>query len=142
MVFKYASNAISYSIHKLASPDELYFGEEKRFMNFLELYERVLPLEWHSFCISIDNERALVYHNGNRQGVQNFSWNKTEAKMALMNSGVIGGAKFIGILADLQVFGSVLSDKELSDWTLCQIKEKFLFIPLKSPISLGNGPPL
>ena len=133
---------VSYLSFKFAILEINFGDEEKIFENFLELYERVLPLEWHSFCISIDNERALVYHNGNRQGVQNFSWNKTEAKMALMNSGIIGGAKFIGILADLQVFGSVLSDKELSDWTLCQIKEKFLFIPLKSPISLGNGPPL
>ena len=30
MVFKNASNAVSNSIHKLASPDELYFGEEKK----------------------------------------------------------------------------------------------------------------
>ena len=87
--------------------------------------EIVLPFEWHSFCISLSSNAALVYHNGNQQGAQNFTWPNHQVKLPMLNSGVIGGPKFVGKLADVQVFGRLLSIKELSEWTLCNIKGIF-----------------
>ena len=93
--------------------------------------ELVLPFEWHSFCISLSSNAALVYHNGNQQGAQNFTWPNQQIKLPILNSGIIGGPKFVGKLADVQVFGRLLSKDELSDWTSCTIKGIFIFLKLK-----------
>ena len=101
----------------------LDFGDiDNKFMNFLEMNELVLPFKWHSFCISLSSDKALVYHNGEQQGVQTFNWRDNPIQMPKLNSGLIGGSKFKGTLADFQVFERALSENELSGWTRCQIQ--------------------
>ena len=95
--------------------------------------EIVLPFVWHSFCISIDIDKkeAKLFHNGNIQAIQSFEdlEDETESKSRFMTVGHLGGAKFVGLLIDFEVFGRPLSDDELLQWTLCKIKvPMFCFI--------------
>ena len=93
--------------------------------------EVVLPFEWHSFCISINVglKEADVLHNGNIQAIQLFDELKdnTEDTLKFMNSGHLGGATFIGVISEFEVFGRPLSVKEISQWTLCQKKGRTSF---------------
>ena len=99
---------------------------ENIFNILLEMREIILPYEWHSFCISIDPANKLVklYHNDHIQAEQHFtiksSGNKSMFK--LLTKGHVGGQKFVGYISDLQVFGTVVADDVLFDWTSCQLQ--------------------
>ena len=84
----------------------------------------VLPFEWHSFCISIDmqHKQAALVHNGHIQAVQLFDeiTEDTEDELKYMVLGHLGGAKFEGILTELEVFGRPLPEDQLIEWTVCQ----------------------
>ena len=104
------------------------FGDaDNRFMNFLEMNELVLPFKWHSFCVSLSSKKALVYHNGNKQGNQTFNLPNKQKKLPILNSGILGGTKFKGFVVDFHIFGRELSERELSSWTRCQIQETVSF---------------
>ena len=89
----------------------------------------ILPFEWHSFCISIDMERkqAALVHNGHIQAVQLFDeiTNNTENDLKYMVIGHLGGAKFEGLLTELEVFSKPLPDDQLLEWTVCQNKVSY-----------------
>ena len=111
-------------------------GDENIFNILLEMREIILPFEWHSFCISIDpaNKMVKLYHNDRIQAEQDFAIETGSNKdiFKLMTKGHVGGQKFVGYVADLQIFGSVLSDKTLFGWTSCQVQvNKVLKIILK-----------
>ena len=91
-----------------------------KFLNIVELYDKVLPLEWNSFCISLSTEKVVVYHNGQVQGMQNMTIKDAGSQLKTMTMGHIGGAKFLGILSDLQIHSRELSGEELIKWTKCQ----------------------
>ena len=84
--------------------------------------EAVLPFEWHSFCISvnIDKKEATVFHNGHVQAIQTFEELDDTAEFKFMTAGHLGGAKFVGLLIDFDVFGRPLSEQEQLEWTLCK----------------------
>ena len=90
--------------------------------------EVVLPFEWHSFCISINigEKEARVFHNGHIQAIQSLEdpEDETENKSKFMTVGHLGGAKFVGLLIDFEVFGRPLPDQDLLQWTLCQNRVK------------------
>ena len=98
--------------------------DENIFNILLEMREIILPFEWHSFCVSIDptNKMVKLYHNDRIQAEQDFTIETSSNKdiFKLMTKGHIGGQKFVGYVADLQIFGSVLSDEALFGWTSCQ----------------------
>ena len=110
------------------------FMEEEMniFKNFIAMDEIILPFEWHSFCISINpRENTMkLYHNDHIQARQNFSMThgKDEGIGKLMTMGHLGGPKFVGFLSDFQIFGSALSDEDLSGWTTCSIKVYSIFV--------------
>ena len=92
------------------------------------MQEVVLPFEWHSFCISINIaiKKVAVFHNGHIQAVQAFPDTeevKTENNFKILTSGHLGGEKFVGIVADFEVFGRPMPDQEMLEWTLCQNEE-------------------
>ena len=111
------------------------FGDKNsNFMNFLEMNEIVLPFKWHSFCISLSPDKALIFHNGKKQGVLSF---KSTKNLPLLNYGILGGTKFKGIIADFNMFGHLLSEEKLSVWTLCgNNKERYHFHPLANYLLL------
>ena len=90
----------------------------------------VLPSEWHSFCISInvDLKKATVFHNGHIQAVQLFEEpeDDTDPHSKFMTTGHLGGAKFIGIIFDFEMFGTPLPEQSLIEWTLCKSKVMFI----------------
>ena len=99
----------------------LNLGEERlQFVNIVELFEKVLPFEWNSFCISLSSERVSVIHNGKIQGKQNLADGKDGDHLKRMTRGTVGGAKFTGMFSDLQIFSKEISDSELQRWTECQ----------------------
>ena len=109
-----------------------FFDIDKNvFNNILEMYEIVLPFEWHSFCITIDLvlSKMKLYHNDNLQAVQNFTimHDDKDGISKLMTRGHLGGKKFVGYIADFQVFGTALTQKSVFDWTSCQNQVIFLF---------------
>ena len=104
-----------------------FFDIDKNvFNNILEMYETVLPFEWHSFCITLDLVKRVLklYHNDHIQAVQNFTLthNDTEGISRGMKRGHLGGPKFVGFIADVQIFGTALTEREVYQWTTCQIK--------------------
>ena len=107
-----------------------FFDIDKNvFNNMLEMQEIIVPYAWHSFCISINLEKSVIklYHNEHIQLVQNFEvkHNDKEGLSKLLNRGHIGGARFVGILTDFQIFGRVLAADNIFQWTSCQIKVRF-----------------
>ena len=104
-----------------------FFDIDKNvFNNILEMKETILPFEWHSFCISIDLVKSVMklYHNDHIQAVQNFTitHGDKEGISKLMTKGHLGGPKFVGFLADFEIFGTALSEEILFGWTSCQIQ--------------------
>ena len=91
-----------------------------KFLNTVELYDKVLPFEWNSFCISMSKEKVVIYHNGQVQGMQNMTIKDAGRHLKTLTMGHIGGAKFIGIISDLQIHSRELSGEELSKWTKCR----------------------
>ena len=65
-----------------------------------------------------------LYHNDHIQAVQAFTVTHNDKKglSKLMTKGHLGGPQFVGLLADFQMFGSVLSEEIIYQWTACQIK--------------------
>ena len=86
----------------------------------MELFEKVLPFEWNSFCISLSPDKVQVYHNGQVQGTQTLAENGDGKHLKLMTTGLIGGAKFTGIISDLQIFHKAMPGEDLEKWTECQ----------------------
>ena len=120
-------------------------GEEQQFSNVLEMDQIVLPFEWHSFCISINiaKKEAKLFHNGHIQAIQTFEDldDNTNPESKFMTVGHLGGAKFVGLLVDFEVFGRPLSDEDLLQWTLCNIKVIFFNLLLllnRSVATLGK----
>ena len=114
-----------------------FFDIDKNvFNNILEMTEIILPMEWHSFCISIDLVRnnMKLYHNDHLQVVQNFTitHNDKDGLAKLMPNGQLGGQKFSGYIADFQLFGSPLSEESIYEWTSCQDQVKRLFVFLNT----------
>ena len=106
---------------------DLKLGEEaNQFSNILDMEEVILPFDWHSFCISIDigRKQAALFHNGHIQAIQLFEDINEDARdeFKFLTSGHLGGAKFVGTLAEFEVFGRPLADQELLQWTSCQNK--------------------
>ena len=97
-------------------------SESLQFINIVEMYEKVLPFEWNSFCISLSIEKILLIHNGRVQGRQSLAEEGIGKHLKTMKSAVIGGAKFIGILSDLQIFGRDVSETDLKQWTECGLE--------------------
>ena len=97
-----------------------------KFLNIVELYHKVLPFEWNSFCISLSTEKVVIYHNGQVQGMQNMTIKDAGRYLKPMTMGHIGGAKFIGILSDLQIHSREMSGEELIKWTKCQNQERII----------------
>ena len=99
-------------------------AENNIFNNILELNEIILPFEWHSFCISFNLVQNIMklYHNDHIQAVQNFTssliGNKGISKLTTI--GHLGGQKFVGFVADFQIFGTSLSEEVIIRWTSCQ----------------------
>ena len=103
----------------------VFFDIDKNgFNNMLQLKETIVPYAWHSFCISIDLVQNItkLYHNDHIQMVQRFTitHNDTEGLYRLMTKGHLGGSQFVGLIADFQMFGSVLSEEIVFQWTSCQ----------------------
>ena len=98
--------------------------ESLKFTNIVELYQQVNPFEWNSFCISVSPQKLLVVHNGKEQGLQNMTRNDAGKLLKTMNTGKIGGARFLGIISDLQIFGRELPKADILQWTVCQSKVK------------------
>ena len=94
--------------------------ESLKFTNIVELYQQVIPFEWNSFCISVSPQKVLVIHNGREQGMQNMTRNNAGQLLKTMTTGIIGGARFIGILSDLQIFGRELPQEDMIQWTVCE----------------------
>ena len=94
--------------------------ESLKFTNIVELYKQVIPFEWNSFCISVSPQKVLVIHNGKEQGMQNMTRNNAGQLLKTMTTGIIGGARFIGILSDLQIFGQELAQEDMIQWTSCE----------------------
>ena len=90
------------------------------------MQEIIVPYAWHSFCITIDldNSNIKLFHNDHIQVVQNFEvkHNDKEGLSKLMTRGHLGGAEFVGILTDFQIFGKVLSVETIYKWTSCKIQ--------------------
>ena len=110
----------------------LKLGEEaNQFSNILDMLEVVLPFEWHSFCISIDIDRkqAALFHNGHIQAIQLLEKIKDDIgdEFKFLTLGHLGGAKFVGILTEFEVFGRPLSDQKLLQWTSCENKGRTSF---------------
>ena len=105
-------------------------GDSFAFNILLEMREMILPYEWHSFCISIDPGKRMVklYHNGKIQAEQQFTIANGVEKglFKLMKKGQVGGQKFVGYVADLQIFGGVLSDTDIFGWTGCQVQVRLV----------------
>ena len=104
-----------------------FFDIDKNvFNNILEMKQIVLPFEWHSYCISIDlvNNMMKLFHNDHIQVVQNFTiaHGDQQGLSELMTTGHLGGPKFVGYLADFQMFGTALPDETIFQWTSCQIE--------------------
>ena len=126
----------------------IFFDIDKNvFKNILEMYEITLPLEWHSYCISIDliMNNMKLYHNDHLQVVQNFTITHTdqEGLAKLMTRGHLGGPKFLGIIADFQVFGTALSEDSILQWTSCQIQvsREFskLYLHIRKAVNVISG---
>ena len=96
------------------------------FNSILELNEIILPFEWHSFCIHLDLVKSTIklYHNDHIQAVQNLTLelNDEDGMSKIMTNVHIGGPKFVGFVADFQIFGSELSEEIIFGWTSCQIE--------------------
>ena len=101
--------------------------ESLQFINIVELFDKVLPFEWNSFCISLSPEKVLVYHNGRVQGTQTLTENGDGNHLKMMTTGLIGGAKFTGILSDLQIFSREMSGEDQGKWTECQNQASLTF---------------
>ena len=124
--------------------NEFFDIDKNVFTNILEMYEIILPFEWHSFCMSIDLVESVMkmYHNDHLQVVQNFTvtHQDKEGLSKLMTRGHLGGSKFVGYIADFQVFGSALSENEILQWTTCQ--KQVIDLPPRPkcvPLSLPEG---
>ena len=123
-----------------------FFDIDKNvFNNILEMYELVLPFEWHSFCITIDLvlSKMKLYHNDRLQAVQNFTimHDDKDGISKLMTRGHLGGNKFVGHIADFQIFGTALTQESVFEWTSCQIQVIFACLVLwfyKCVISFVN----
>ena len=106
--------------------NEFFDIDKNVFKNILEMYQIILPFEWHSFCISIDLVKSTMklYHNDRLQVVQNFTitHGDKEGLSKLMTKGHLGGKKFVGFIADFQIFGTALSEEAILQWTSCQIQ--------------------
>ena len=96
------------------------------FNNFLVMKEIILPLEWHSFCLSIDPVTNIVklYHNDHIQAKLDFKFEETDNQeiFKFMTKGHLGGPKFVGLIADFQIFGTVLPEEAVLAWTGCQTR--------------------
>ena len=107
-------------------------ADKNVFKNILEMKQIILPFEWHSFCISIDpiNQNMKFYHNNRIQAEQDFTMTHGDKKgiAKLMTKAHLGGAKFVGFLTDLQIFGSAIPDDAILGWTSCQSQVRFLSI--------------
>ena len=101
-------------------------GVENYYSTSLSLLEKVLPFEWHSFCLSIDVQlsEATLVHNDHVQVIQEFGevTNDIEDNLKYMTIGNLAGAKFEGLITELDVFERPFSEKELLAWTLCENK--------------------
>ena len=119
----------------------IFFDIDKNvFNNILEMKEIILPMEWHSFCISIDliNNSMKFYHNDHIQAIQNFTITHGDkgGLARLMSKGQLGGPKFVGFLADFQMFGKSLAEDKIYEWTSCKTQVNFLTQNLKFPFLL------
>ena len=98
--------------------------------------EIVLPLKWHSFCVSIDValQVATVVHNDHIQVVQRLQEieGQTSDENKFMTKGHLGGSKFEGSLTAFEVFGRPMSTEELLQWTSCRFEVIFF---LTSPVT-------
>ena len=107
-----------------------YNIDKNVFSNILDMKEIILPFQWHSFCISIDLTAniMILYHNDHIQAWQNFTitHNDMEGISQLMTKGHLGGPKFAGFIADLQVFRTALPEDIIFKWTSCQIQAGFV----------------
>ena len=101
--------------------------EDLKFISTLELYDKVLPFEWNSFCISLSPQIMLLYHNGHIQGMLNLTQDAGN-HLKMMSAGHIGGSKFIGLLSDFQIHGRALPGEDLAKWTGCKNQVGFIFI--------------
>ena len=113
----------------------VFFDIDKNvFSNILEMKQIVLPFEWHSYCISIDLSESTLkfYHNDQIQAVQNFTitHGDNDGLAKLMTKGHLGGPKFVGYLADFQIFGTALPEETIYEWTSCQNKVKIKLKPM------------
>ena len=52
--------------------------------------------------------------------MQNMTRNNAGQLLKTMTTGIIGGARFIGILSDLQIFGQELAQEDMIQWTSCE----------------------
>ena len=119
-----------------------FFDIDKNvFNNILEMTEIILPMEWHSFCISIDlvNNNMKFYHNDHIQAIQNFTitHGDKDGLARLMTKGHLGGPKFVGYLADFQMFGKSLAEDKIYEWTSCQTQVSFLTQNSQYPFSVA-----
>ena len=117
LIFKFAMVVIKMG-------NEFFDIDKNVFKNILEMYEIILPFEWHSFCISIDliKNNMKLYHNDHLQVIQNFTITHTdlEGLSKLMTRGHLGGPKFVGFITDFQIFGTALSEETILQWMSCQ----------------------
>ena len=106
--------------------NEFFDIDKNVFNNILEMNEVILPFEWHSFCISIDllNNVMKLYHNDHIQAEQHFTITHDDDKgiRELMTKGHLGGPKFVGFIADFQVFGTALPGESIFVWTSCKMQ--------------------
>ena len=106
--------------------NEFFDIDKNVFKNILEMYEIILPFEWHSVCMTIDltKNTMKLYHNDHLQVVQNFTvaHQDQEGLSRLMTRGHLGGQRFVGYIADFQVFGSALPEDKILQWTTCNSK--------------------
>ena len=115
--------------------------ESLKFTNIVELYQQVIPFEWNSFCISVSPQKVLVIHNGREQGMQNMTRNNAGQLLKTMTTGIIGGARFIGILSDLQIFGRELPQEDMIQWTVCENRVRLSNIQITVPYEILSPTP-
>ena len=89
--------------------NEFFDIDKNVFKNILEMYEIILPFEWHSFCMTIDlaENTMKMYHNNHLQVVQNFTvtHQDQDGLSKLMTRGHLGGQNLLDIL---QTFRSLV----------------------------------
>jgi hypothetical protein len=126
------SNYMQLAMMVIRTGNALSDMDENISNNLMEIKGTILPFEWHSFCISIDPSMGTVklYHDGHIQAdvdlsIEQESNNKL---FKFLEKGQIGGQKFVGFITDLNMFGTVLPEAELMEWTSCKIKVRFAHV--------------